>query len=114
MRGLYAINKISSIQAFAFSNMHIWQIFNALFIIRTVVKYTIETGSEFQLLQHFEALPDPSVTHENEQNEQIEIAVEGQSEGAAVAKIYPIVIDGNKFQSFFESLVNILVVIPVK
>lgn len=93
--------------------MHIWQIFNALFIIRSIVKYTIETGSEFQLLQHFEALPDPSVTHENEQNEQIEIAVEGHSEGAP-AKIYPIVIDGNKFQSFFESLVNILVVIPVK
>lgn len=95
-----------------FSNMHIWQIFNALFIIRSVVKYTIETGSEFQLLQHFEALPDPSVTHENEQNQQIEIAVEGQE--GAVAKVYPIVIDGNKFQSFFESIVNILVVIPVK
>ncbi|KAL5286763.1 DYM family protein [Megaselia abdita] len=93
------------------SNMHIWQIFNALFIIRSVVKYTIETGSEFQLLQHFEALPDPNVTHENEQNEQIEIAVEG---GQAEGKAYPIVIDGNKFQSFFESIVNILVVIPVK
>lgn len=96
--------------------MHIWQIFNALFIIRSIVKYTIETGSEFQLLQHFEALPDTSVVHENEQNEQIEISVDPQNEGAAaaVAKVYPVVIDGNKFQSFFESLVNILVVIPVK
>lgn len=40
------------------SNMHVWQTFNALFIIRSLVKYINETGSEFQLLQHFEAMPN--------------------------------------------------------
>ena len=92
--------------------MHIWQIFNALFIIRTLVKYIIETGSEFQLLQHFEALPDPEVEQQQDiPSEQVEISMEGKEEGA---KSYPIVIDGNKFQSFFESIVNVIVVIPVK
>lgn len=40
-----------------FSAMHIWRTFNALFIIRSITKYLIETCSEFQLLQHFEANP---------------------------------------------------------
>lgn len=39
------------------SNLHIWYTFNAMYIIRTIIKYIIETGSEFQLLQHFEAMP---------------------------------------------------------
>lgn len=84
------------------NNIHIWQTFNALFIIRTVVKYLIETCSEeFQLLAHFEA---KSVAVPGPQNE--------SSTGTAPAESSCVV--GSKFEAFVESLINLVVVIPVK
>lgn len=100
------------------SNVHIWHAFNALFIIRCLVKYMIETGSEYQLLQHFEALPVQAA--DNDTNESysagtsqtaISVDVRAVEETkAAVAKL----VDGTKFETFLEALVNIIVVIPVK
>ncbi|XP_055614532.1 dymeclin isoform X2 [Uranotaenia lowii] len=104
------------------SSIHIWQAFNALFIIRSLIKYMIETGSEYQLMQHFEALPIQS----NNQPDTVATAEQVGSDGtttavnvdnrasidtqAALAKL----IDGTKFETFMEALVNIIVVIPVK
>ncbi|XP_053662969.1 dymeclin [Anopheles marshallii] len=101
------------------SNVHIWHAFNALFIIRCLVKYMIETGSEYQLLQHFEALPVQASDIDSTSNEAyaagtsaaISIDVRAVEETkAAVAKL----VDGTKFETFLEALVNIIVVIPVK
>ncbi|KXJ75561.1 hypothetical protein RP20_CCG011468 [Aedes albopictus] len=114
--------KVSELLALsdAESTVHIWQAFNALFIIRCLIKYMIETGSEYQLLQHFEALPIP------ESQKQPDGTIQAGSSGgdvavsidpkviadnkAAVAKL----VDGTKFETFLEALVNIIVVIPVK
>lgn len=104
------------------STMHIWQTFNALFIIRSLVKYINETGSEFQLLQHFEAVPTPEALsgsndgEDNRENESTAIAIEAkddshhghQKPNALIA------IDGSKFETFFDAIVNLIVVIPVK
>uniref|UniRef100_A0A182SCL3 Dymeclin n=1 Tax=Anopheles maculatus TaxID=74869 RepID=A0A182SCL3_9DIPT len=102
------------------SNVHIWHAFNALFIIRCLVKYMIETGSEYQLLQHFEALPVQAADNDTTPNEHysagtsqtaIPMDVRAVEETkAAVAKL----VDGTKFETFLEALVNIIVVIPVK
>uniref|UniRef100_A0A8D8FS66 Dymeclin n=2 Tax=Culex pipiens TaxID=7175 RepID=A0A8D8FS66_CULPI len=106
--------KVSELLALsdAESTVHIWQAFNALFIIRCLVKYMIETGSEYQLLQHFEALPvqsqdDGEVVEQG--SEAVTVAVTGETR-TALAKL----IDGTKFETFLEALVNIIVVIPVK
>lgn len=105
------------------STMHIWQTFNALFIIRSLVKYINETGSEFQLLQHFEAVPtheslSSSVDGENESveaNESTAIAIEAKDKSQGHAKpTAMIAIDGSKFETFFDAIVNLIVVIPVK
>lgn len=104
------------------STMHIWQTFNALFIIRSLVKYINETGSEFQLLQHFEAVPTQEALsgsndgEDNRENESTAIAIEAkddshhghQKPNALIA------IDGSKFETFFDAIVNLIVVIPVK
>lgn len=83
------------------NNVHVWQTFNAMFIIRTLVKYMIETGSEFQLLQQFEARP-------------LAKPLNGSSDGgAAVANTGGTAI-GSKFEAFVEAIINIVVVIPVK
>ncbi|KAH8279258.1 hypothetical protein KR026_005070 [Drosophila bipectinata] len=98
------------------SNMHVWQTFNALFIIRTLVKYINETGSEFQLLQHFEALPSAELLQaavERQQQtpaENASIAIEATEQTAPV----PVIVDGSKFETFIDALVNLIVVIPVK
>uniref|UniRef100_A0A182PQ33 Dymeclin n=1 Tax=Anopheles epiroticus TaxID=199890 RepID=A0A182PQ33_9DIPT len=98
------------------SNVHIWHAFNALFIIRCLVKYMIETGSEYQLLQHFEALPVQAADSDTTPNDAststaIPIDVRAVEETkAAVAKL----VDGSKFETFLEALVNIIVVLPVK
>uniref|UniRef100_A0A182JW12 Dymeclin n=1 Tax=Anopheles christyi TaxID=43041 RepID=A0A182JW12_9DIPT len=101
------------------SNVHIWHAFNALFIIRCLVKYMIETGSEYQLLQHFEALPVQAADSDETPNDTtaagtstyIPIDVRAvEDTKAAVAKL----VDGSKFETFLEALVNIIVVIPVK
>uniref|UniRef100_A0A1Q3F6N5 Dymeclin n=1 Tax=Culex tarsalis TaxID=7177 RepID=A0A1Q3F6N5_CULTA len=110
--------KVSELLALsdAESTVHIWQAFNALFIIRCLVKYMIETGSEYQLLQHFEALPiQPEHQHPEDEpveqgSEAVAVAVNAGETRAALAKL----IDGTKFETFLEALVNIIVVIPVK
>lgn len=118
--------------------MHIWQAFNALFIIRSLVKYLIETGSEYQLLQHFEAVPNleeisqqqqndkPSTLKQNQKtNEIVAIDVEGKKILATTTmpttsvannneKLTSNIVDGSKFEAFFEAVVNIIVIIPVK
>ncbi|XP_054738525.1 dymeclin [Anastrepha obliqua] len=97
------------------SNLHIWHTFNALFIIRSLIKYIIETGSEFQLLQHFEAIPNEEFLRA-EGETALPIAVEAVEDGAAgVAHAKTVlVVDGAKFESFIDALVNLIVVIPVK
>ncbi|XP_030377228.1 dymeclin [Scaptodrosophila lebanonensis] len=96
------------------SNMHVWQTFNALFIIRTLVKYINETGSEFQLLQHFEAMPSEDMLRAEQEQpsappESATIAIE------ATEKLGPpVIVDGAKFETFIDALVNLIVVIPVK
>ncbi|EDX06265.1 GD10123 [Drosophila simulans] len=100
------------------SNMHVWQTFNALFIIRSLVKYINETGSEFQLLQHFEAMPNAELLQaalEQQQQtpaESATIAMEATEQSAAAA--VPVIVDGSKFETFIDALVNLIVVIPVK
>lgn len=111
--------KVSELLALsdAESTVHIWQAFNAMFIIRSLVKYMIETGSEYQLLQHFEALPIQNQHHKDgdegaveQGSEAVAVAVTPGETRTALAKL----IDGTKFETFLEALVNIIVVIPVK
>lgn len=133
------------------SNLHIWYTFNAMFMIRTIIKYIIETGSEFQLLQHFEAMPgdDVSVVMTNNGDgqtlsEDVEIAIpvktsksntlidietendtnsqnkdDGHEQSTtstlnAAAVAAALLVDGSKFETFIDALVNVIVVIPVK
>lgn len=95
--------------------MHIWQTFNALFIVRCIVKYLIETGTEYQLLQHFEAMPSVSATDDRATNtsEQTNGAVAVNIETEQKTKLVRS-IDGSKFETFFDAIVNILIIIPVK
>ncbi|XP_062548369.1 dymeclin isoform X1 [Armigeres subalbatus] len=114
--------KVSELLALsdAESTVHIWQAFNALFIIRCLIKYMIETGSEYQLLQHFETLPIQESQRHRDGTDQA-----GTSGGDVAVSIDPKIIadnkaamaklvDGTKFETFLEALVNIIVVIPVK
>lgn len=82
------------------SSQHVWHAFNALFIIRCLVKYVIETGSEYQLLQNFEAVPSTSAETQTAE------------EQAGVVATYQV--DGSKFERFFDAVVQLIVVIPVK
>ncbi|XP_068144853.1 dymeclin [Drosophila tropicalis] len=95
------------------SNLHVWQTFNALFIIRSLVKYINETGSEFQLLQHFEAMPSAELATVETASIAIEATTNEQA-AAAAAPLAPIIVDGAKFETFIDALVNLIVVIPVK
>lgn len=68
----------------------------------------IETGSEYQLLQHFEAIPvNPSGKKTDESAVNIE---------SDVLEPKPIVVavDGSKFEAFFDAIVNLIIIIPVK
>lgn len=82
------------------SSRHVWHAFNALFIIRCLIKYIIETGSEYQLLQHFEAVAVSTAASTLP-------AINANSEIAQQ-------VDGSKFESFFEAVVSLIVVIPSK
>lgn len=107
--------------------MHIWQTFNALFIVRCTVKYLIETGSEYQLLQHFEAMPSNqsvATTAAAATTTNMTETSNGGGAGGAVAvnidndsetksKLIRAV-DGSKFETFFDAIVNLLIIIPVK
>lgn len=105
-----------------FSNVHVWKTYNALFIIRTLVKYMIETGSEYQFLQNFEAIPttvqgNNDVETVNKKNlGDVAVHIDGASAKEAAAKNSVInkFVDGSKFEAFVDAIVNMIVVIPVK
>lgn len=67
----------------------------------------IETGSEYQLLQHFEAIPVNPTGRAGESSVNIE---------SDVLEPKPIVVavDGSKFETFFDAIVNLIIIIPVK
>lgn len=72
----------------------------------------IETGSEYQLLQHFEAIPTSVATDKSSTDIQ-----NATTTCINVDETTPKVIrtvDGSKFESFFDAIVNLLVIIPVK
>lgn len=87
------------------STRHVWHAFNALFIIRCLIKYIIETGSEYQLLQHFEAVPCDAAGDD---------AAGGANGTVAPAAAGLAQVDGSKFESFFDAVVSLIVVIPSK
>lgn len=89
------------------SSIHVWQTFNALFIIRCLIKYMIETGSEYQLLQHFEAIPVNPTGRADESSVNIENDV-------LEPKPIVVAVDGSKFEAFFDAIVNLIIIIPVK
>lgn len=76
----------------------------------------IETGSEYQLLQHFEAMP--SSTEVGAEAKEVAITIDNSSsvpgEHHNNVPTSNKIVDGSKFESFFEAIVNIIVVIPVK
>lgn len=67
----------------------------------------IETGSEYQLLQHFEAIP----VNPSGKTDESTIVIESD-----VLEPKPIVVavDGSKFEAFFDAIVNLIIIIPVK
>lgn len=67
----------------------------------------IETGSEYQLLQHFEAMP----VNQNARTDESSVNIESD-----VLEPKPIVVavDGSKFEAFFDAIVNLIIIIPVK
>lgn len=67
----------------------------------------IETGSEYQLLQHFEAIP----VNQNARTDESSVNIESD-----VLEPKPIVVavDGSKFEAFFDAIVNLIIIIPVK
>lgn len=87
------------------STRHVWHAFNALFIIRCLIKYIIETGSEYQLLQHFEAMPAAELTNGS---------ATAAAAAGATADAPQHQVDGSKFESFFDAVVSLIVVIPSK
>lgn len=96
-----------------FSSLQVWQTFNGLFIIRCLIKYIIETGSEYQLLQHFEALPNDKLTTQQTATDEATTSLQA-NEIEFTPNISIVPIDGCKFDSFFDAVVNMIVVIPVK
>ena len=93
------------------SHLHVYKLYNCVFILRVLIKYILEIGSEFLLLQHFEALPRVTETNGNPSNQQhVSIPVEATNAGQTKTKI----IDGTKFDAFLESIFNIICVIPQK
>jgi dymeclin len=90
-----------------FSHVHVYKIYNAVYILRVLIKYILEIGGEFLLLQHFEALPRTSDTNGTQQDVSV-VTIETNKN--PVTKV----IDGTKFDAFLESIFNIICVIPLK
>lgn len=67
----------------------------------------IETGSEYQLLQHFEAMPVNPSGRADESSVNIENDV-------LEPKPIVVAVDGSKFEAFFDAIVNLIIIIPVK
>lgn len=78
-----------------------------MYVLRVLIKYILEIGSEFLLLQHFEALP--KTTDSNGAASEVALTIEETSKCAALS-----LIDGTKFDTFLESIFNIICVIPLK
>lgn len=79
-----------------------------------LIKYILEIGSEFLLLQHFEALPKMTETNgEGGRPVDVTLTIEESTKNAAVNAATKIV-DGTKFDTFLESIFNIICVIPLK
>lgn len=89
------------------SHLHVYKLYNCVFILRVLIKYILEIGSEFLLLQHFEALPRD--IEKNGDTSHVAVPVEA-SNNSSKTKI----IDGTKFDSFLESIFNLICVIPQK
>lgn len=68
----------------------------------------IETGSEYQLLQHFEAMPT-EIDTTTTTNEVACVDIDNENTTKPMRTV-----DGSKFESFFDAIVNLLVIIPVK
>lgn len=81
----------------------------------------IETGSEYQLLQHFEAMPtgtidataDTTTPNTVETSNGGAVAVNIDNDTEIKSKLIRPV-DGSKFETFFDAIVNLLIIIPVK
>lgn len=86
------------------SHLHVYKLYNCVFILRVLIKYILEIGSEFLLLQHFEALPRVS-----DNNGTTSVPVDVASSQPKTKTI-----DGTKFDAFLESIFNIICVIPQK
>lgn len=90
------------------SHLHVYKLYNCIFILRVIIKYILEIGSEFLLLQHFEALPKQQVDN----NGSVSVPVDSPTTSTAVKTSRNI--DGTKFESFLESIFNLICVIPQK
>lgn len=82
------------------------------------MKYLIETGSEYQLLQHFEAMPTDADTATSTNSAETRngggaVAVNIDNDTEVKSKLVRPV-DGSKFETFFDAIVNLLIIIPVK
>lgn len=86
------------------SHLHVYKLYNCVFLLRILIKYILEIGSEFLLLQHFEALPRVS---ENGSGQHVTVAVEPSQSKTKI-------IDGTKFDAFLESIFSLICVIPQK
>lgn len=68
-----------------------WETFNALFVIRCLTKYLIETSTEYQLMQHFEAVPVKVTEEAND-----------------------LQFNGCRFDMFYTSLVRLVSLFPLR
>ncbi|KAL7031791.1 hypothetical protein ACKWTF_007134 [Chironomus riparius] len=91
------------------SHVHIYKIYNAVYVLRVLIKYILEIGGEFLLLQHFEALPRSTETNGNTQQD-VTVTIENTTSNNTATKL----IDGTKFDAFLETIFNIICVIPLK
>lgn len=92
------------------SHLHVYKLYNCVLILRIIIKYILEIGSEFLLLQHFEALPKRQTDVTPNNNGSVTVPIEQPSTSSAKARN----IDGTKFESFLESIFNLICVIPQK
>ncbi|KAG5682839.1 hypothetical protein PVAND_012161 [Polypedilum vanderplanki] len=88
------------------SHVHVYKVYNSVVALRILIKYILEIGSEFLLLQHFEALPRTSETNGTSQQD-VSVTIE---EKQVTTKI----VDGTKFDAFLQTIFNIICVIPLK
>lgn len=93
------------------SHLHVYKLYNCVFILRILIKYILEIGSEYLLLQHFEALPRVAESNgaSTAPPTQVSIPVE-----ASASQTKTKTIDGTKFDAFLESIFNLICVIPQK